>query len=42
MDKTSAAFQHLKAKFPKISEAKYKEGIYKGPQIRLILLDEEF
>ena len=42
MDKTSAAFQHLKAKFPKINEAKHKEGIFIGPQIRSILLDEEF
>ena len=42
MDKTSAAFLYLKNKFPKISDAKHMEGIYIGPQIRLMLLDEKF
>jgi len=42
LDKTGAAFQFLIAKFPKISEAKLKEGILVGPQIRELMLDTEF
>jgi hypothetical protein len=38
----SKGFQHLVSKFPKISSAKLKEGIFVGPQIRQIMQDEEF
>lgn len=36
------AFQYLKKKFPKISDAKIKEGIFVGPQIRQLMLDLDF
>lgn len=36
------AFQYLKTKFPKISDAKIKEGIFVGSQIRELILDENF
>lgn len=38
----SSAFQYLYQKFPKISDAKIKEGIFDGPQIRSLLRDTEF
>lgn len=43
MSKTnSRGFQYLVAKFPKISSAKLKEGIFVGPQIRELLHDATF
>lgn len=43
MSKTnSRGFQYLVAKFPKISSAKLKEGIFVGPQIREVLHDAAF
>jgi len=33
MDKESEGFDYLRQKFPKICEAKVKEGILVGPQI---------
>ena len=42
MDKMGAAFNYIHGKFPKLSEAKIKEGIYVGPQIRELLRDEQF
>jgi hypothetical protein len=38
----SKRFQHLSKKFPKISTAKLKEGIFVGPQIGESLEDEAF
>ena len=38
----SAGFQYLVKKFPKISAAKLKEGIFVGPQIREVLRDTNF
>jgi hypothetical protein len=38
----SKGFQYLNKKFPKISTAKLKEGIFVGPQIRESLEDEVF
>ena len=32
----SAGFQYLVEKFPKISAAKLKEGVFVGPQIRVL------
>src|SRR5277367_5893311 len=35
-------FQYLADKFPRVSPAKLKEGIFVGPQIREVLRDEHF
>lgn len=42
MDKNGAGFQYLKEKFPKISDAKIKEGVFVGPQIRQVIKDDIF
>ena len=42
LDKESSAFAYLAEKFPSLSQAKIKEGIFMGPQIRKIVLDETF
>lgn len=42
LHKGGEAFNHLKEKFPKLSEAKVKEGIFVGPQIRKLLKDPTF
>ncbi|KAF2358194.1 hypothetical protein FHG87_011047 [Trinorchestia longiramus] len=42
MDNTTLGFLYLKQKFPKISEAKIKEGIFVGLQIRSVMHDEKF
>ncbi len=43
MSKTNLkGYQYLVAKFPKISAAKLKEGIFVGPQIREVLKDGSF
>ena len=42
MDKTGAGFLYLSRKFPKMAEAKVKEGVFIGPQIRQLLQDSEF
>ena len=42
LDHHKPAFQYLKNKFPKISDAKIKEGIFVRPQIRELMLDEKF
>jgi hypothetical protein len=34
MDKTSRGFECVRNKFPNVSDAKIKEGIFIGPQIR--------
>jgi hypothetical protein len=34
IDKESEGFAYLRQKFPKIHEAKLKEGIFLGPQIK--------
>ena len=36
------AFDYLKSKFPKLSEAKVKERVFIGPQIREFMQDLEF
>jgi hypothetical protein len=38
----SAAFKYLGTKFPSISSAKIREGIFVGPQIRQLLSDDNF
>lgn len=42
MNKDGAAFKYLRDKFPRLSEAKVKEGIFIGPQIRELLVDANF
>lgn len=42
MDRNGHGFQYLKDKFPRISEAKIKEGIFVGPQIRKVMNDPAF
>jgi len=42
LDKDSFAFAYLAEKFPSLSQPKIKEGIFIGPQIRQIVLDETF
>lgn len=42
LDKDGPAFKYLKTIFPNLSDAKVKEGIFVGPQIRKILKDENF
>ncbi|XP_034195319.2 uncharacterized protein LOC117611480 [Osmia lignaria lignaria] len=42
MDKSGPGFEYLKTKFPSISDAKIKEGIFVGPQIRNLMNDKNF
>ena len=42
LDRTGHTFLYLGTKFPKLSEAKIKEGVFVGPQIRELLQDERF
>ena len=42
MDKNGTGIKFLQSKFPKISEAKLKAGIFVGPQIRELLKDKQF
>jgi len=42
MNQEDAAFNYLWEKFPRLSEAKLKEGICIGPQKRDIIKDEYF
>ena len=42
MDRDGSAFIFLKNKFPRISEAKLKEGLFVGPQIRELMKDTQF
>jgi hypothetical protein len=42
MNQEEAAFTYLREKFPRLSAAKLKEGIFIGPQIRDLIKDEYF
>ena len=42
MNQEEAAFTDLREKFPRLSEAKLKEGIFIGSQIRDLIKDEYF
>ena len=42
LNKDGEGFGHLKQMFPKITEAKLKEGIFVGPQIRKVMQDVIF
>jgi len=40
--KTSRGFQYVRNKFANVSDAKLKEGIFIGPQIRELMQDKQF
>jgi len=42
MDKTGRGFEYLINKFRNVSEAKNKQGIFIGPQIRELMQDKQF
>jgi hypothetical protein len=42
VNQEEAAFTYLRENFPRVSEAKLKEGIFIGPQIRDLMKDEYF
>jgi len=42
MDKTGRGFEYVRNKFPNVSDAKIKEGIFIGPQIREMMRDKQF
>jgi hypothetical protein len=42
MDRNVTAFLHLRQKFPLLSDAKIREGLFTGPDIRSLLRDEVF
>ena len=42
MDKTGCEFEYVRNKFPNVSDAKIKEGIFIGPQIRKLMQDKQF
>ena len=42
MNQEAAAFTYLWEKFPRLSEAKFEEGIFIGPQIRDFIKDKYF
>ena len=42
LDSSALSVKYLQEKFPKVSQAKIKEGVFIGPQIRQIILDEQF
>jgi len=42
MDKTGHGFEYVRNKFPNVSDAKIKEGIFIGPQIRELMQDKHF
>ena len=42
LDREGDGFKYLRTKFPRISEAKVKEGIFLGPQIREVMNDKDF
>jgi len=41
MDKTGRGFQYVRNKFPYVSDAKIKEVIFIGPQIRELIQDKQ-
>jgi len=42
MDKTDHTFEYVRDKFPNVSDAKVKVGIFIGPQIREMMQDKQF
>jgi len=42
MDKTGRGFEYVRNKFPNMSDAKIKDGIFIGPHIRELMQDKQF
>ncbi|GBO33984.1 hypothetical protein AVEN_11800-1 [Araneus ventricosus] len=42
LDREGVAFLHIRNKFKHLSDAKVKEGMFIGPQIKAVFPDEEF
>jgi hypothetical protein len=42
IDKTDHGFKYVSNKFPNVSDAKMKEGIFMGPQIRELMQNKDF
>jgi hypothetical protein len=42
MDKTGRGFEYVRNKFPSVSDAEIKKGIFIGPQIRDLIQDKQF
>jgi hypothetical protein len=42
MDKPGRGFECVRKKFPNVSDAKIREGIFTGPQIRVLMQDKHF
>ena len=42
MNRIGKGFTYLKTKYPRVSDAKIKEGIFVGPQIRELMRDQKF
>ena len=42
LDKEHECFKYLAGKFPKLSQAKIKVGIFNGPDIRKLMKDDAF
>ena len=42
VDKTGNGFEYVRNKFPNVSDAKIKEGIFIGPQIKELMQDIQF
>ena len=42
MDKTGRGFKYMRNNFPNVSDAKIKEGIFIGPEIRELMQDKQF
>ena len=42
MDKSGRGFEYVRNKFPNVSDAKIKDGIFIGPQIRELMQDKQF
>jgi hypothetical protein len=39
VDKTGHGFQYVRSKFPNVRDAKIREGVFIGPQIRELMQD---
>ena len=42
LDKDDKCFKYLESKFPRKSDAKLKEGIFDGPEIRQMMADDQY
>jgi len=42
VDKIGSGFEYLRNKFPDVSDAKIKEGMFIGPQIRELMQNKQF